>query len=206
MRDNRGSLIGQRTPNGNHWYYLKDGLGSIVAVIDGTGTQVKNRYGYDAYGNSIYKTETVTNPWGFAGGFLDPTQLVKFGARYYDPNVGRWTQCDGSSSAPANKYVYAGDDPVNGADPSGKCWLTDASIAGGYALQAGFFQWGSWLAVGIPDLLGELAGLQWITGPGTIVKDGPFESVSQYYAGRAAYSKQQAEYWWGLTSEPGNTC
>jgi RHS repeat-associated protein len=36
-----------------------------------------------------------TNPWKFAAGYLDSsTGLYKFGTRYYDPTLGRWTQQD----------------------------------------------------------------------------------------------------------------
>jgi RHS repeat-associated protein len=65
------------------------------------------------------------NPFKFAGGYLDSaTNLYKFGTRYYDPSVGRWTQQDpvGGSLGDlnsANRYVYAGDDPVNAVDLSG---------------------------------------------------------------------------------------
>jgi RHS repeat-associated protein len=82
----------KRTPDGSHWYCLLDGLGSVVAVINSSGSTVANRYGYDAYGKSTYKSESVTNPWQYASGYLDSTGLTKFGTRYYDPGAGRWTQ------------------------------------------------------------------------------------------------------------------
>jgi RHS repeat-associated protein len=37
----------------------------------------------------------AANPFRYAGGYFDAdTRLTKFGARYYDPNVGRWTHQD----------------------------------------------------------------------------------------------------------------
>lgn len=37
----------------------------------------------------------VDNPWRFAGGYFDKqTGLYKFGTRYYDPGLLRWTQTD----------------------------------------------------------------------------------------------------------------
>lgn len=125
IRDNIGGPVGERTPDGNHWYYLRDRLGSIVAVINGSGSTVANRYGYDPFGKPTYTTTTVANPFGFAGGFLDATGLVKFGTRYYDPKSGRWTQQDpvtGSilSSGSLNRYSYVACDPVNSTDPTGK--------------------------------------------------------------------------------------
>lgn len=127
LRDSLGDLIGEKIGN-NHYYYLTDGLGSIVAVISGDGLTVSDHYGYDPYGNSTYSSGTVANPWGFAGGYQDSTGLIKFGTRYYDPSIGRWTQQDpvaGSIMNPGtlNRYVYVACDPINGTDPTGYfCW------------------------------------------------------------------------------------
>ena len=116
-RDASGHLIGERTPDGSHWYYLGDAIGSIVAVISASGENVANRYAYDPYGRQTYSSTTVANPWGYAGGYVDSTGLILFGARYYDPNLGRFTQCDPASTLP--DYTYAGDNPINFSDPSG---------------------------------------------------------------------------------------
>ena len=66
----------------------------------------------------------LPNPWQYASGYLDPTGLVKFGTRYYDPNLARWTQQDPiagdiSSTAAINQYTYAWDDPINLTDLGG---------------------------------------------------------------------------------------
>jgi RHS repeat-associated protein len=61
-------------------------------------------------------------PFGFAGGLYDPdTKLVRFGARDYDAEVGRWTSKDPIlfGGGQANLYVYVNGDPVNDNDPSG---------------------------------------------------------------------------------------
>jgi len=127
LRDSQGSLLGERIGS-DHYYYLTDGLGSIVAVISGDGLTLGDRYGYDPYGNTTYHSGTVANPWGFAGGYTDPTGLVKFGTRYYDPTLGRWTQQDpitGTINDPGtlNRYIYAACNPINAVDPTGYfCW------------------------------------------------------------------------------------
>jgi RHS repeat-associated protein len=61
-------------------------------------------------------------PFGFAGGLYDPhTNLVRFGARDYDPEVGRWTSKDPIRFAggDTNLYGYTFSDPINFVDPSG---------------------------------------------------------------------------------------
>jgi RHS repeat-associated protein len=185
VRDNRGNLIGERTPDGSRWYYLIDGLGSVVAIINDSGSSVPNRYDYDPYGKTTLgcwsgSQCTVANPWRYAGGYMDSTGLVKFGTRYYDPSIGRWTQQDpagGSIASPgqANAYGYVGGDPTNAVDPTGR-WIAvvlffvAAVIAGAelecvvYAFQVRYFgrqPWGPhtdfciWIQLpGLPSLFG----------------------------------------------------
>ena len=48
---------------------------------------------------------------------------MHYGARWYNPITGTWTQQDTLDApldpANANRYAYAGDDPINGNDPLG---------------------------------------------------------------------------------------
>ncbi len=51
-----------------------------------------------------------------------------YSARYYNPNTGRFMSrdpYDGDAKIPAtlHKYLYAGGDPVNLKDPTGRDWL-----------------------------------------------------------------------------------
>jgi RHS repeat-associated protein len=77
---------------------------------------------YDSYGNVLTDTNPGFQPFGFAGGLFDrDTRLVRFGARHYDPDTGRWTTKDPILFAgrDTNLYVYASNDPVNRYDSSG---------------------------------------------------------------------------------------
>jgi len=67
-------------------------------------------------------TRGGTKTMGFAGGLYDSdTGLVRFGARDYDPMVGRWVSKDPIlfRGGQSNLYVYVGNDPVNRRDPRG---------------------------------------------------------------------------------------
>ncbi len=92
-------------------------------------------YAYDPYGNLTSSTGSVTNPWRFASGYFDSsTGLYKYGTRYYDSAIGRWSQQDplrGQLNDPTslNRYLYAGDDPVNLTDPSGRDCRFDILMA-----------------------------------------------------------------------------
>ena len=82
-------------------YYLFYGQGSVVGLTDSSGNEV-NAYDYDPYGVILNTgTNSVTNPFQYEGGYFESTTgLVKFGTRYYNPNLGRWTQQDPSNRWP----------------------------------------------------------------------------------------------------------
>nr|WP_156610494.1 RHS repeat-associated core domain-containing protein [Auraticoccus cholistanensis] len=61
------------------------------------------------------------------------TGWIHYGARYYDPTTGSFTQQD-SLDAPldplnANRYAYAGNDPINITDPRGYAGSIDSAGA-----------------------------------------------------------------------------
>ncbi|MEG8281223.1 RHS repeat-associated core domain-containing protein, partial [Streptomyces sp. AHA2] len=109
---------------GKTYYYLTDAIGSVVALADGGGNKV-NTYAYSPRGVRILSqsSEPVAQPYRFAGGYQDPTGLYHFQARYYDANIGRFTQPDPSGQE-KNPYLYAEGDPVNRIDPSGLAWYS----------------------------------------------------------------------------------
>jgi RHS repeat-associated protein len=87
-------------------------------MIDSSGNTV-NEYAYDAWGTMTVVKEAVYNPWRYAAGFHDTTTgLTKFGARYHDPNLGRWTQRD-PSGMDQNPYAYSNNNGVTFTDPTG---------------------------------------------------------------------------------------
>jgi RHS repeat-associated protein len=93
---------------------------------------VTNSYTYDPFGVTTETKALLTNvfnPWRYAGQYQDTTTgLYKMGARYYQPELGRWTQPD-PSGAEANAYLYVGGNPVNFVDPTGLFSLADIGQA-----------------------------------------------------------------------------
>ncbi len=110
------------TRGGNTYRIVTDHLGSVRLVIDATDGSIAQRLDYDAYGRIILDNNPGFQPFGFAGGLYDvQSGLTRFGARDYDPEIGRWTSKDpiGFAGGSAGLYEYCGNDPVNGIDPSG---------------------------------------------------------------------------------------
>jgi RHS repeat-associated protein len=108
---------------GSETYRLvTDPLGSVRLVVRVSDGQVQQRLDYSAFGRVLFDSNPGFQPFGYAGGLWEPqTGLVRFGARDYDPEVGRWTAKDpiGFSGGDTNLYGYVVQDPVNLIDPSG---------------------------------------------------------------------------------------
>lgn len=102
---------------------LRDHLGSVRLVVNAQTGEVAQRMDYDAWGNiTNLQNEQEFTDIGFAGGLYDRhTGLVRFGARDYDPGVGRWTAKDPIlfGGGPSNLYEYVVNDPINKIDKNG---------------------------------------------------------------------------------------
>ena len=107
------------TQDGNKYYITSDHLGSPRTISDTSGNVLK-AIDYDSFGNVIEDTNpAIEIPFGFAGGLYDKdTNLIRFGYRDFDPEIGRWTARDpiGFAGGDTNLYGYVASDPVNFKD------------------------------------------------------------------------------------------
>ncbi|MCF6238163.1 MAG: hypothetical protein L3J79_05005 [Candidatus Marinimicrobia bacterium] len=118
-------LLSLDAPNdGGVQYYHHDALGSTVNLTDSTGN-TKVSYSLDPWGHIRNQIGTSVNRQIFTGQELDEqTGLIYFGARYYDPDVGRFISQDsylGESGTPPSlhRYLYAYSNPTTFVDPDG---------------------------------------------------------------------------------------
>ncbi|MEC7054778.1 RHS repeat-associated core domain-containing protein [Streptomyces violaceochromogenes] len=173
-----GGTLNSMTTGGKTYYYLTDAIGSVVALADADGNKV-NTYAYSPRGVRILAqtSEPVAQPHRFAGGYQDPTGLYHFQARYYDPNIGRFTQPDPSGQE-KNPYLYAEGDPVNRIDPTGTLSLGEVMDTVGKA--------GDAIAVG--EFAGQLATGDYKGAAGTAISfaaDKAFTAGCTYLTGGA---------------------
>jgi RHS repeat-associated protein len=106
--------------SGTTSYYQADGLGSVTSLTSSSAT-IAATYAYDAFGNLLSSTGSITNPFRYTGRESDSdTGFYDYRARYYDSVIGRFVSEDPVTFvAGVNFYVYAVNDPQNLVDPTG---------------------------------------------------------------------------------------
>jgi RHS repeat-associated protein len=122
-------------------YVLGDHLGSATVMTDSSGNKVSEMR-YTPWGQVRYSwvdpnlsttpaytlpKHTFTGQYSYmddpsTSGVTEGFGLMFYKARFYDPQVGRFSQVD--SIVPGglqglDRYAYVGNNPVNGVDPSG---------------------------------------------------------------------------------------
>lgn len=101
---------------------ISDHLGSPRLVVNVATGVIAQQMAYDEFGNVLMDTNPGFQPFGFAGGLYDrDTGLVRFGARDYDAQTGRWTAKDPIlfAGGDTNLYGYVLNDPINLRDSDG---------------------------------------------------------------------------------------
>jgi len=162
------------------YYYHNDNLGSSNVLTDRSG-QIVQHYEYATFGQSSYQNNTsayqVSNR--YTGQICDDeTGLYYYGARYYDPQLGRFIQPDTAvpaTTAPQtlNRYSYCDNNPLKYVDPTGHFFGIDDIIgiaivlleaaAEGAAVGAAYAAWTGG-NIGLGALTGAIGALGIVGG------------------------------------------
>jgi RHS repeat-associated protein len=110
------------------YYYYKDHIGSVRAVVDNAGAIVAG-YDYDAWGypleNRDYNGDSIK--FKYTGKEFDKESYYDyFGARYYDARIGRWGQIDPllNKYLSVSPFCYTLNNPIILTDPTGM-WIPE---------------------------------------------------------------------------------
>ncbi|AEK46022.1 RHS repeat-associated core domain-containing protein [Amycolatopsis mediterranei] len=127
------TTVAMRVGGANPQYLVSDLHDTSQVAVD-SSTFAVTRRAIDPYGNPL---GNPTSTWPDSHGFLDKptdaaTGLTDVGARKYDATTGRFISRDAitekTDPTQLNGYAYAGDNPVNQADPTGMSlwsWVGD---------------------------------------------------------------------------------
>ena len=119
--------------NGEYYYYLYNLQGDVIAIIDDYANQVME-YQYDPWGKPLMSWGTMEdtlgklNPFRYRGYVYDEeTGLYYLRSRYYNPEWGRFVNCDNvmgtvSCLVSHNLCLYCNNNPIiyfdrDGAEP-----------------------------------------------------------------------------------------
>jgi RHS repeat-associated protein len=127
-------------------YLLSDGLGSTTIALSSTGSVTAVQL-FAPYGSWRYSKGSMPTDYTFTGQRLDrETGLLYYGARYYDPLSGRFTQADlrQNNVVGMDPYAYVGENPETLVDPNGQMVGEPGAFgAGSDAAEAAAFESGS---------------------------------------------------------------
>jgi len=114
--------------NGVEYYYVRNGQGDVVKLIDGSGNTMVE-YKYDTWGRLLERSGDYNlgflNPFRYRGYVYDEqTGFYYLNSRYYDPETGRFLNADAYMSTGLgilgyNMYAYCRNNPVSRQDPNG---------------------------------------------------------------------------------------
>ena len=134
--------------NGVVSYLYGDQLGSTSAIADVNGNLV-SRTLYHPWGTTRYSQGTNPTDYAYTGQ-MQEDDIYYYGARWYDPLLGRFMQADTiiphtQGTQGFDRYAYVNNNPLRYSDPSGRTiyntLLTDSGGGGMLETMHYFFGW-----------------------------------------------------------------
>ena len=111
-----------RTGSSTVNYLLSDHLGGTNVTVTTAGGEF-GEVRYKAFGDQRYSSGTTPTTFKFTGQRQEASiGLYFYGARWYDPALGRFIQADSIVSGGVqgnDRYAYTNNNPINFTDPSG---------------------------------------------------------------------------------------
>ena len=122
-----GGYVGLANGNSARRYSVRDHLGSVRAVVNDAGTVLETDDYYPLGGPLPTGSNTALQPekyqgkdWNTAASF----NVYDFGARLYDPALGRWLAQDPLAEKfyPQSPYLFCAGNPMKFVDTTGQEW------------------------------------------------------------------------------------
>ena len=115
------------TGSGQTYYAsIEPATGDVNGLIRASDNAVVAQYAYSPWGELEVDSTNIGNSLRWKGLVYDrETELYYIRARYYDPKLRRFISEDPIGlQGGINEYVFAGGDPINNSDPSGRDCVT----------------------------------------------------------------------------------
>ncbi len=111
----------------SYYYVFGDHLGSTTTVVERDTGRTINRQLYHPWGTTRYSSGEQATDYGYTGQ-MQVDDIYYYNARWYDPAIGRFMQADTfvpphQGTQGFDRYAYINNNPVNGTDPTGHCYV-----------------------------------------------------------------------------------
>ncbi|WP_433076607.1 LamG-like jellyroll fold domain-containing protein [Dactylosporangium sp. CA-052675] len=132
-----GELLGTGTGStgANSYYVWTDQHNDVVGQFQATGTSLNGSTSYDPLGK-VLSTSAMVGSLGYQSEWTDTgTGRVNMLARWYNADTGQFDTRDTVANSPvpdsiaANRYQYAGNNPLTNVDPSGNSFFSKLKSA-----------------------------------------------------------------------------
>jgi RHS repeat-associated protein len=139
-------------------YFLRDAMGSTIALTDASGN-LSTQYTYEPFGKASASGPASSNEFQWLGRENDPTGLTYLRARYYNPTLQRFMSQDPlrSGGGDVNLFAYAHNNPTTFSDPSGMYGIV-GGIGGLGSVSGGIGEDPLWNVIGGVNALFGLSG------------------------------------------------